>query len=101
MVARASAFAWLVTGTGNIVSAPGLHSADPGNDSTAAQSATGWSGLTAMDIERAQSMADEGGVSAVITDARHARGVRRGLDGTVHVEKTSPETESTPGGGGE
>ncbi len=39
------------------------------NESAAERPATEVPGLTAMDVERARSMADEGGASAVIADA--------------------------------
>ena len=51
------------------MSAPALQSADPENQSAAAQPPTEMPGLTALDVERVRSMADEGGASAVIADA--------------------------------
>jgi hypothetical protein len=41
----------------------------PDNEPDAEGPATEVPGLTAMDVERARSMADEGGASAVIADA--------------------------------
>ena len=59
----------MIMGTGRMVSGPALQGVNPDGQSAAARPATEMPGLTALDVERARSMADEGGASALIADA--------------------------------